>query len=77
MKKTTITWIKRLLHTGTILGLLATNALTLTSTTFNAALSGFMITAAGVAAVTDALQDKIAKRAKASKKRKTVAKQSR
>lgn len=32
-----ITWTKRLLLTCTILGLLATNVLTLTSTAFNAA----------------------------------------
>lgn len=37
-----ITWTKRLLLTYTILGLLATNVLTLTSTAFNAALSGLM-----------------------------------
>jgi hypothetical protein len=36
-----ITWTKRLLLTCTILGLLATNVLTLTSTAFNAVLSGF------------------------------------
>lgn len=51
-----ITWIKRLLLTGTILGLLAINVLTLTSSAFNAALSGIMSTALGVATVTDALQ---------------------
>ena len=50
-----ITWTKRLLLTCTILGLLATNVLTLTSTAFNAALSGAMSTALGVATVTDAL----------------------
>jgi hypothetical protein len=33
-----ITWTKRLLLTGTILGLLATNVLILTSTAFDAAL---------------------------------------
>jgi hypothetical protein len=37
-----ISWTKRLLLTCTILGLLATNVLTLTSTAFNAAVSGFM-----------------------------------
>ena len=40
-----ITWSKRLLLTCTILGLLASNVLTVTSTAFNAALSGLMSTA--------------------------------
>ena len=55
-----ITWTKRLLLTCTILGLLATNVLALTSTAFNAALSGFMSTALGVATVTDALNNMVA-----------------
>ena len=55
-----ITWTKRLLLTCTILGLLATNVLTLTITAFNAALSGFMSTALGVATVTDALNNMLA-----------------
>ena len=67
-----ITWIKRLLLTCTIIGLLATNVLTLTSSAFNAALSGFMSTALGVATVTEALQSKIAKQDKAIRKRKAV-----
>ena len=67
-----ITWIKRLLLTCTLLGLLATNVLTLTSTAFNAAVSGFMSTALGVATVTEALQSKIAKQDKAIKKRKAA-----
>ena len=67
-----ITWTKRLLLTCTILGLLASNVLTLTSAAFNAAVSGFMTTALGVATVTDALQSKIAKQEKAFKKRKAV-----
>jgi hypothetical protein len=46
-------WTKRLLLTCIILGLLATNVLTLTSTAFNAAISGFMSTTQGVANVTD------------------------
>ena len=50
-----ITWIKRLLLTCTILGLLASNVLTLTSAAFNAAVSGFMTTGLGVATVTDAV----------------------
>ena len=67
-----IIWTKRLLLTCTILGLLATNILTLTSTAFNAALSGLMGTALGVATVTDALNNKIAKQDKAIEKRKSV-----
>ena len=51
-----MTWTKRLLLTCTIFGLLATNVLTLTNTAFNAALSGFVSTALGVATVTEALQ---------------------
>jgi hypothetical protein len=42
-----ITWTKRLLLTCTILGLLATNVLTLTSAAFNTALSGITSTAPG------------------------------
>ncbi len=56
-----ITWTKRLLLTCTILGLLATNILTLTSTAFNAMLSGALSTAFGVATFTEALQSKIKK----------------
>ena len=67
-----ITWTKRLLLTCTLLGLLATNILTLTSTAFNAALSGFMSATLGVATVTEALQSKIAKQDQAMKKRKAV-----
>ena len=67
-----MTWIKRLILTCTILGLLATNVLTLTSSAFNAALSGFMSTALGVATVTEALQSKIAKQQAAAKSRKAA-----
>ena len=63
---------ERLLLSCTLLGLLATNVLALTSIAFNAALSGFMSTALGVATVTDALQSKIAKQDKAINKRKAV-----
>ena len=55
-----ITSTKRLILTCTILGLLATNVLTLTSTAFNAAISGFMSTTQGVATVTDALNNMVA-----------------
>jgi hypothetical protein len=68
-----INWTKRLLLTCTILGLLATNVLTLISTAFNADLSGFMSTALGVATVTEALNTKIAKQDQVIKKRKAVA----
>jgi hypothetical protein len=37
-----ITWTKRLLLTASFLALIATNILTLTNTTFNAALSGLV-----------------------------------
>ncbi len=46
--------------TCTILGLLATNVLTLTSPAFNAALSGFMSAALGVRTVSSMLRAKIA-----------------
>ncbi len=39
---TMITWTKRLLLTARFLALIATNILTLTNTTFNAALSGLV-----------------------------------
>ena len=68
-----INWLRRLLLTCTILGLLTANILTLTSTAFNAALSGFMSTALGVATVTEALQSKIAKQQAAEKSRKVAA----
>ena len=68
-----ITWTRRLLLTFTILGLLATNVLTLTSAAFNAALSGFMSTALGVATVTEALQTKIARQQAAAKSRNIAA----
>ena len=55
-----ITWTKRLLLTGTILGLLATNVLTLTSTAFNAAMSGALATATGIRNVCSMMQTKIA-----------------
>jgi hypothetical protein len=67
-----ITWTKRLLLTCTILGQLATNVLTLTSSVLNAAISGFMSTAMGVATVTKVLQSKIAKKDWAIKRRKAV-----
>lgn len=57
-----ITWIKRALLGATILALLATNVLTLTSATFNAALSGALASALGVRTVSGMLQSKLAAR---------------
>ena len=48
------TWIKRFIITASFLALITTNILTLTSTAFNAALSGLMGTYLGVRTVTGA-----------------------
>jgi hypothetical protein len=66
-----ITWTKRLTITLSFLALIATNILT--STAFNAALSGLMGTALGVRAVTSMMQSKIASQDKAIKKHKATA----
>ena len=63
-----ITGINRPLLTLTFLALITTNILTLTSTAFNAALSGLMGTALGVRTVTSMMQSKIASQDKAIKK---------
>jgi len=63
-----ITWTKRLMLTTTILVLIATNVLTLTSTAFNAAISGLMGTALGVRTVSSMVQTKIASQDKTIKK---------
>ena len=55
-------WTKRLLLSCTIAGLVATNLLTLTSATFNSALSGLAGTYLGVRTVTGALQAQLASR---------------
>ena len=55
-----VTWIKRLVLTCTILGLLTTNILTLTNAAFNAALSRLIGTALGVHTVSSMMQSKIA-----------------
>lgn len=55
-----ITWTKRLLLTAAFLALIATNVLTLTSTAFNAALSGLIGTALGIHTVSEALRKKVA-----------------
>ena len=63
-----ITWIKRLFLTLSFLALIVTNVLTLTSTAFNAALSGLMSTALGVQTVSDALRGKLDAKNKTIKK---------
>jgi hypothetical protein len=68
-----ITWTKRLLLTLTFLALIATNILTLTSTAFNAALSGLMGTALGIRTVSSMMQTKLAGQDKAIKKHKATA----
>ena len=68
-----ITWTKRLTITLSFLALVATNILTLTSTTFNAALSGLMGTALGVRTVTSMMQDMIVSQDKAINKHKATA----
>jgi hypothetical protein len=69
---TMLTWTKRLLLTASFLALITTNILTLTSTAFNAAVSGLMGTALGIRTVSSALQSKIARQDKTIKKRKAT-----
>ena len=64
---------KRVLLTATLLALIATNILTLTSTAFNAALSGLMSAAVGVSTVSSMMQTKLATRDKAIKKHQSTA----
>ena len=68
-----ITWTKRLLLTCTLLGLLATNILTLTNAAFNAAISGALATATGIRTVSSMLQSKIASQDATIKKQKNTA----
>lgn len=68
-----MTWIKRILLTTTFLALIATNVLTLTSTAFNAAVSGLIATALGVRTVSQALQTKIASQKEIINKQRTRA----
>ncbi len=63
-----ITAAKRLFLVLSFLGLLTTNILTLTSTAFNAAVSGFMTTALGVRTVSSMMQASIASQNKTIKK---------
>ena len=67
-----LTWTKRLLFTASFLALITTNILTLTSTAFNAAVSGLIGTALGIRTVSSAMQTKIASQDKVIKKQKTV-----
>jgi hypothetical protein len=67
-----ITWIKRLIFTASFLALVATNILTLTSTAFNAALSGIAGTALGVRTVSGMMQTKLASQDRALKKQAAV-----
>jgi hypothetical protein len=68
-----ITWTKRLLLTLAFLALIATNILTLTSTAFNAALSGLVGTALGIRTVTSMMHSKLATKEKTIKKHKATA----
>jgi hypothetical protein len=63
-----LTWTKRLLITGSLLALITTNILTLTSTAFNAALSGFIGTALGVRTVSSVMQARLANQDKTIRK---------
>ena len=68
-----ITWTKRLILTASFLALITTNILTLTSTAFNAAVSGLMATTLGVRTVSSLMQSKIASQDKALKNQQTSA----
>ena len=68
-----ISWTKRLLLALTFLALIATNILTLTSTAFNAALSGLVGSALGIRTVSSMMQTKLATQHKAIKKHQSTA----
>jgi hypothetical protein len=70
-----ITWTKRLVLTCTILALLASNVLTLTSTAFNAALSGLITGALGVRTVTQSMTSRLEARDRKISRQQAVAKQ--
>jgi hypothetical protein len=70
---TMITWTKRPLLTASFLALITTNVLTLTSTAFNAALSGLVGTALGIRTVSSMMQTKLASRDKTIKKYQSTA----
>jgi len=67
-----ITWTKRLVLTLSFLALIIINVLTLTSSAFNAALSGLMSTAFGVQTVSDTLRGKLDAKKKIIAKNKTA-----
>jgi hypothetical protein len=71
-EKTMITWTKRLLLTASFLALITTNIHTLTSTAFNAAVSGLMGTALGIRTVSSMMQTKLTSQDKAIKKHKAT-----
>jgi hypothetical protein len=66
-------WIKRLTLACLVTGLLASNLLTLTSHTFNSAVSGLAATYFGVRTVTGALQAQLASKDAAIKRHKASA----
>jgi hypothetical protein len=67
-----ITWTKRLLLTVSFLALITANILTLTSTAFNAAVSGLTGTALGIRTVSSMMQTKLTTQDKAIKKQTAV-----
>ena len=67
-----ITWTKRLILTASFLALVTTNVLTLTSTAFNAAISGLVGTALGIRTVSSMMQTKIVSQDKTIKKQATL-----
>jgi hypothetical protein len=67
-----LTWTKRLFFTVSFLALITTNILTLTSTAFNAAVSGLVGTALGIRTVSSMMQSKIASQDKTIKKQKAT-----
>ena len=60
-----MTWTRRLIFTMTLLGLLTSNVLTLTSSAFNAALSGAMSTTLGITTVADLMSQRLANKERA------------
>jgi hypothetical protein len=71
-EKTMLTWTKRLFLTASFLALITTNILTLTSTAFNAAVSGLMGTALGIRTVSSMMQTKLTSQDRAIKKQAAV-----
>jgi hypothetical protein len=69
---TMLTWTKHLLLALTFLALITTNILTLTSTAFNAAVSGLMGTALGIRTVSSMMQTRIASQDRAIKRHKAT-----